>query len=226
MKKGKRVTGRRRGPEVPAELYVDADLIVVDKAPGEVVHPAPGHETGTLCDLLVLRYPEIAGVGSKERPGVVHRLDKDTSGVIVFARTRRMYLALRRLFEAHRGIEKTYLAVCHGVPRRKSGTVEEPVDSRPAVSHYRTLGSRGGVSLIEFNIETGRMHQVRRHAKALGCPVLGDPLHGSAERDSHLRTRPGRTLLHAVRLAFVHPFNRRYMEFVSAPPPDIVHAVD
>ena len=213
----------RNAPEI---LFADDDLIVIDKAAGEVVHPAPGYETGTLSDQLKVRFPEIATVGSKERPGVVHRLDKDTSGVMVFARTQRAYLALRKLFESHCGLEKTYLAVCHGSPRRKSGTVEEPIDGRAAVSHYRVLAVRHGVSLIEFNIETGRMHQVRLHSKALGCPILGDPLHGSRERDFRLRVRPARTLLHSVRLAFVHPFTRRPLEFVAPPPADLVHAVD
>ena len=208
------------------QLFVDEDLIVLAKEPGEVVHPSPGYESGTLCDRMKERYPEIAAVGSKERPGVVHRLDKDTSGVIVFARTQRAYVALRKMFEAHCGIEKTYLAVCHGSPRQKCGTIEDPIDSRPALSHYRVLACRRGVSLIEFNIETGRKHQVRIHAKALGCPILGDSLHGSRERDSHLRFRPKRTLLHAVRLAFLHPFTQRYLEFVSPPPYDLVHAVD
>ena len=191
-----------------------------------VVHPAPGYETGTLCDRLKVCYPEIAAVGSKERPGVVHRLDKETSGVIVFARNQRAYLALRRMFESHRDIEKTYLAVCHGSPHPKEGSIAEPIDGRSALSHYRTLGARRGVSLIEFMIETGRMHQVRLHAKALGCPLLGDPLHGSREKDLHLRRRPARTLLHAVRISFPHPGTGEQMEFVAEPPPDIVHAVD
>ena len=207
-------------------VYEDQDLIAIDKAAGEVVHPAPGYETETLSDRLKVQFPEIAAVGSKERPGVVHRLDKDTSGVMVFARTQRAYLALRKLFESHRGIEKTYLAVCHDSPRQKCGTIEEPIKGHSAISHYRVLGVRRGVSLIEFNIETGRMHQVRLHAKALGCPILGDPLYGSRERDSHLRVRPARTLLHAVRLAFVHPFTGGPLEFLAPPPGDIVHAVD
>ena len=207
-------------------IYEDQDLIVVDKAAGIVVHRAPGYESGTLCDQLKARYPEIAAVGSRERPGVVHRLDKDTSGVIVFARTQGAYLALRRMFESHRDIEKTYLAVCHGAPNPNEGTITEPIDGRSALSHYRTLGARHGVSLIEFTIETGRMHQVRIHAKALGCPLLGDSLHGSREKDVRLRRRPARTLLHAVRIAFPHPITGRQLEFVVPPPPDIVHAVD
>ena len=216
----------RKGFSIPSVIYIDDDLIVVDKAAGEVVHPAPGNETGALCDRIAKRYPEIAAVGSRERPGVVHRLDKDTSGVVVFARTQRAYRALRKMFESHRGITKTYLAVCHGIPRNCKGTIDDPIESRPAVSHYRVLGSRHGVSLIEFNIETGRMHQIRLHAKSLGCPILGDPLHGSRERDSHLRIKPRRMLLHGVRLAFLHPFTGRPVEFTSPPPLDLVHAVD
>ena len=207
-------------------IYEDRDIIVVDKTAGMVVHQAPGYESGTLCDLLKVRYPEISAVGSRERPGVVHRLDKDTSGVIVFARNQCAYLALRRMFESHRDIEKTYLAVCHGSPKPREGTIADPIDGRSALSHYRTLGARCGVSLIEFTIETGRMHQVRIHAKALGCPLLGDPLHGSREKDLRLRHRPARTLLHAVRIAFPHPSTGEQMEFVAPPPPDIVHAVD
>ena len=210
----------------PVVVFEDDNLIVVDKAPGEVVHPAPGHETDTLSDRLKARYPEIAAVGSKERPGVVHRLDRDTSGIIVFARTERAYLALRRMFESHKEIKKMYLAVCHGIPHPASGTVDEPIGGHRAVSHYRVLGSRHGVALVEFTIETGRMHQVRLHAKALGCPLVGDPLYGSRERDARLRRRPTRTLLHAVRLAFEHPFTHRFVEFVSPPPADLVHAVD
>jgi len=208
-------------------LFEDRDLIVVEKAAGEVVHPAPGHETGTMCDKLKARYPEMAAVGSRERPGVVHRLDMDTSGVMVFARTQRAYLSLRRAFEAHVGIEKEYLAVCHGAPRERTGTLDGPVgrEHLRAVTHWELLQKKGGVSLIAFIIETGRMHQVRIHAAELGCPILGDREYGSRERDAHLRLRPARTLLHAVRLAFAHPITGKRLEFLSEPPADIVHAV-
>lgn len=208
-------------------IYEDGEIIVVEKAAGEVVHPAPGHETGTMCEKLRARYPEIAGVGSVERPGVVHRLDMDTSGVMVFARRQESYLKLRRAFESHRGVEKTYLAVCHGAPRQKSGTIEGPIgrERLNAITHWQVLQKKGPVSLMAFTIETGRMHQVRIHAKEIGTPILGDPLYGSREKDSHLRVRPGRTLLHAVRLAFPHPKTGEVMEFTAPPPPDIVHAV-
>jgi len=208
-------------------IHEDPDIIVVEKAAGEVVHPAPGYETGTMCDMLKARYPEIASVGSTERPGVVHRLDRETSGVMVFARTQRAYLALRKQFESHEGVEKKYLAVCHGAPKRATGTLDGPVgrERLRAVTHWNVLGRKGGVSLIDFTIETGRTHQIRIHAAELGCPVVGDREHGSREKDAHLRVRPRRTLLHAVRLAFAHPVTGERVEFFAEPPSDVVHAV-
>jgi len=208
-------------------IFEDKDIIVVEKAAGEVVHPAPGYESGTMSDLLKARYPEIAKVGSTERPGVVHRLDKDTSGVMVFARNQSAYLKLRKMFESHEGIEKTYIAVCHGSPKGRSGTLDSQIgrDHLRAISHWKLLQKKGGVSLIQFDIETGRMHQVRIHAAELGCPIVGDSMYGSREKDSHLRRRPTRTLLHAVRLAFKHPTTGKFLEFLAEPPADIVYAV-
>ena len=170
---------REKGIDV---VYEDADIVVVDKPAGVIVHPAPGHESGALTEALVRRYPEMAGVGSAERPGVVHRLDIGTSGVMVFARTRRAYLALRRQFESHETVEKKYLAVVHGTPRPKSGTVDTPVgrDRLSAVTHWTVLGRHDGVSLVEFRIETGRMHQIRIHAARMGCPIVGDSTYGDA----------------------------------------------
>ena len=207
-------------------LYEDAALVIVDKPAGQIVHPAPGHGTGALTDELVRRYPEMAGVGSASRPGVVHRLDVETSGVLVFARTQAAYLALRRAFESHRDVRKTYLAVCHwkrGVAAR--GTVETPVARQPAVSHYEVLGRQGPLALVRFDIETGRTHQIRLHAaKSLGCPVVGDALYGDAARDRALHRRPTRMLLHAVELSFVHPATRRRVTFTSPPPAELVCA--
>ena len=205
-------------------LFEDAALAVADKPAGQIVHPAPGHETGALTDELVRRYPEMADVGSRERPGVVHRLDIDTSGVMVFARTQAAYLNLRRQFEAHRDVRKTYLAVCHwrhGVAAK--GTLTSPIDRQKAVSHYEVLGRQGALALVRFDIETGRMHQIRIHAaKELGCPIAGDPLYGDAARDRSLRRKPARTLLHAVELSFLHPTTGRRVTFDAPPPSDLV----
>ena len=207
-------------------LSEDDSIVVVNKPAGRIVHPAPGHETGALTQELVRRYPEMASVGSAERPGVVHRLDVDTSGVMVFARTPAAYRDLRRQFESHRDVRKTYLAVCHwkrGVAAK--GTVGTPIDGQAAVSHYEVLGRQGSLALVRFDIETGRTHQIRIHAaKALGCPIVGDPLYGDGSRDRTLRRRPTRTLLHAVELSLVHPATHLRVTFSSPPPPDLVFA--
>lgn len=208
-------------------IYSDADIVVVDKPAGRYVHAAPGHEEGSIADELVARFPEMAKVGSAERPGVVHRLDAETSGVMVFARNRGAYLALRRAFESHRGVEKTYLAVLHGAPDPLAGTLDGPVgrERLRAVTHWRTLGRKGPLALVEFRIETGRMHQIRIHAKELGHPIAGDRLYGDRERDARLRVRPRRLLLHAVELAFPHPATGERVVFAAPPPPDIVYSV-
>ena len=213
----------------PSELdiiYEDEAIAVVDKPSGVIVHPAPGHETGALTDALVRRFPGMARVGSAERPGVVHRLDIETSGVMVFAKTQSAYLDLRRQFESHRTVGKTYLAVVHGSPRPKSGTIDEPVgrERQSAVTHWETLGRHDGISLVEFKIDTGRMHQIRIHAASLGCPIVGDRLYGSAEKDRRMRQRPSRLLLHAVELSFLHPVTHRRVTFAAPPPDDIVYA--
>jgi len=208
-------------------LYEDDDVVVVDKPSGRIVHRAPGHEEESLAEELVRTRPGMRSVGSCERPGVVHRLDLETSGVMVFAKTQRAYRALRRDFEAHVRIAKTYLAVVHGAPSVPSGTIDEPVGRAKlsAVTHWTVLAKRGGVSLVEFKIETGRMHQIRLHARSLGCPVVGDRRYGDAARDRRLRVRPRRLLLHAVELAFPHPVTGRILTFAAPPPADIVYAV-
>ena len=210
----------------PHIIYEDEAIVVIDKDAGAIVHPAPGHESGAITDALVRRFPQMARVGSGERPGVVHRLDMETSGVMVFAKTQAAYLDLRRQFESHDTVEKTYLAVVHGRPGQKSGTIDEPVgrDRLSAVSHWKTLGSHDGISLVEFKIDTGRMHQIRIYAAALGCPIVGDRTYGSAEKDRHLRRRPSRHLLHAVELSFLHPVTHRRVTFAAPPPEDIIYA--
>ena len=207
-------------------LFEDADILVVDKPPGRIVHPAPGHETGSLTEELLERRPSMTDVGSAERPGVVHRLDRGTSGVMVFAKTQAAYLDLRRQFESHREIRKTYLAVLHGAPKERTGTLDGPVgrEHLRAITHWKVLAKHGPVSLVEFRIETGRMHQIRIHAKELGCPVVGDRIYGDAEKDRRLRVKPKRHLLHAVELSFLHPETHGRVTFSAPPPSDIVYA--
>lgn len=200
------------------KIFENRDLVAVNKPAGLLVHPAPGHEgEATLTEWFAKEYPESREVGSAERPGVVHRLDQDTSGVMVLAKTQEEYLRLRKLFDRHDGVKKTYLAVQHGTPKPKKGTVEEPVKGKRAVSHYEVLNAKDGLSLVEWRIETGRTHQIRIHAAKLGHPVAGDPLHGSAAKDARMKRRPARTLLHAVMLEF-----GKY-RFAAEPPEDILY---
>lgn len=207
-------------------LFEDADIVVVDKSAGRIVHPAPGHEDGSLTEELVRSRPQMAGVGSAERPGVVHRLDRDTSGVMVFAKTQAAYLDLRRQFESHETVGKTYLAVLHGAPREKRGTLDSPVgrERLRAVSHWEVLAKHGPVALVQFKIETGRMHQIRIHAAGLGHPVVGDRTYGDVEKDRRLRVKPKRHLLHAVELSFLHPRTHRRVTFAAPPPDDLVYS--
>lgn len=231
---------RRNGAPAFDLLFDDGDIAVVSKPAGMPVHRSPGHEGAALCDLLVRRFPSMAGVGSAERPGVVHRLDIDTSGVTVFAKTQRAYLALRRSFEERGKSEKTYLAVVHGAIKPAEGTLRAPIGRKPfdsrrmavvedgtgrdAVTHWKTLARKGGLSLVEFRIETGRTHQIRVHAAYLGHPVAGDPLYGEPAKDCAIAVRPARTLLHAVSISFPHPRTGERVEFFALPPPDIVYA--
>ena len=231
----------KRGRGISVEtLHADDDIIVVNKPAGVIVHRAPGYPDGTLCDILLKDFPDMTGVGSVERPGVVHRLDRDTSGGMVFARTRRAYLALRRGFETHGHVAKTYLAVLHGAPKTKTGRIENTIGRKPwdskrmavdvpdgkrAVSEWTVLAKKSGISLVEFVIETGRTHQIRVHAADLGCPIVGDELYGDAVKDRRLRVRPARALLHAVMLSFPHPATGKIVEFAAEPPADIVYAM-
>ena len=220
-------------------LYSDADIVVVVKPPGVYVHPAPGHGQGTLSEFLVRRFPDMAGVGSETRPGVVHRLDAGTSGVMVFARTRRAYLKLRADFEGHERVAKTYLALLHGAPKEKKGTLEFTVGRKPwdarrmavgvpggkrAVTHWEVLARKGALALVEFSIETGRTHQIRLAAAQLGHPVVGDDLYGDAAADRRMGRRAPHLMLHAVTLEFDHPVTGRRLSFSAPPPPEMVYA--
>ena len=219
---------------LPEIIFDDKDIAVISKPAGMLVHPAPGHDGPTLVDVLLREFPEMRGVGGSGHDGVVHRLDLDTSGVMVFAKNKPAYLALRRDFERHERIVKTYLAVTNGAPPRKAGTVDNflfksgsKMKVSPeghglrAVTHWEVLARRNGRSLVEFRIETGRMHQIRVHAANLGCPVAGDSLYG--DRQADLRRRPPRMLLHAVELSFPHPMTGRIVRFAAVPPPEIVN---
>ncbi len=200
-------------------LFEDETLVVINKPAGLVVHPAHGHSRGTLVNALLARYPDLAAMSqadadSADRPGIVHRLDRDTSGLIVVARTPAALHHLRRQFKA-RTVEKTYLALVFGCPDVPQGIIDVPLgrdprhrqkfaprpDGKPARTHYRLQTDFGQYSLLEIGLETGRTHQIRVHLAWLGCPVVGDTIYGRKKNPLGLR----RQFLHAWRLKFEHP---------------------
>jgi 23S rRNA pseudouridine1911/1915/1917 synthase len=222
--------------DIPLDIvYEDDDLLVLDKPAGLVVHPAPGHAAGTLVNALLHHCTDLGGIGGVERPGIVHRLDKDTSGLMVVAKNDAAMAGLVRLFQTG-GISKEYLALVHGAPSKPAGTVigligRHPVErkrmavvrvnGKQAVTHYtveRRLG--GDTSLLRCRIETGRTHQIRVHAQSLGCPLVGDALYGRPASDSRLPLAPARQMLHAARLAFAHPVTGAALAFTAPPPED------
>ena len=219
-------------PEViPLDVvFEDQDLIVVNKPAGMVVHPAHGHIDGTLVNALLARYPELAAmtqvdIDSVQRPGIVHRLDRDTSGLIVVARTPAALQNLRRQFKA-RAVEKTYLALVFGTPEAPQGVIDVPLgrdlrhrqkfapraDGKPARTHYRVIETFKGYSLLEIGLETGRTHQIRVHLAWLKCPVVGDTVYGRKKNALGVK----RQFLHAWRLAFKHPRTGELLHFEAS----------
>ncbi len=224
-------------PPPPPELqlpipYEDEHLLVVDKPPGLVVHPAPGNETGTLAQGLVAAG---AGGGDEERPGIVHRLDRDTSGLLVVARSQEAYERLQELVR-RRVLEREYLALVVGRPRSRAGTIEAPIGRdrhdrlrhsldtdapRAAATHFEVEELLPRHALLRVRLETGRTHQIRVHLGAIELPVAGDPTYGV----------PGelgleRQFLHATRLAFTHPFTEEQVDIASPLPPDLAAALE
>ena len=220
-----------------AILYEDADLIVLNKPAGLVVHPAPGHAADTLVNALLHHCADLQGIGGELRPGIVHRLDKDTSGVLVVAKNEPSHAALVAQFSSH-SIRKEYLALAWGTPKKPSGTVDLPVGRHPvhrqkmavtekgrsAVTHYEVLAAGPLASLLRVRIETGRTHQIRVHLAHLGHPVVGDTTYGRARRGLPETLFLPRQMLHARRLKIAHPRDGRPLEFTAPPPPDFLAA--
>lgn len=218
-------------------LFEDADLLVLNKPPDMVVHPGAGHDSGTLVHALLHHCRgQLSGIGGEERPGIVHRLDKDTSGCLLVAKTDAAHQALAAALKA-REFEKTYLAIARGIPSQESGRLSLPIgrhpvhrkrmavrkDGREAITDWRILGRGKGACLLECRIHTGRTHQIRVHLAALGHPVIGDTLYGRASEPG-LKQAPGRQMLHAWRLAFAHPTRKSEVR-VTAPVPADMKAV-
>jgi 23S rRNA pseudouridine1911/1915/1917 synthase len=216
--------------DVPFEVaYCDPDIIVVNKPAGLVVHPAPGHWSGTLVHGLLFRFPELWNLNGVERPGIVHRLDATTSGLMVVARNGSSQEKLWKQFKS-RTVGKTYLALCHGTPRRGQARIEMPMDRDPrdwrrmavveggreAVTDYEVLWSAGGYSFVKCVLHTGRTHQIRVHMSAIGCPLAGDHMYAPSKKSPF---EGPRVFLHSWTLSLSHPRTGDTMSF-RAPLPD------
>ncbi|HZK24813.1 MAG TPA: RluA family pseudouridine synthase [Oscillospiraceae bacterium] len=216
--------------EIPLKiLYEDADILVLNKPKGIVVHPAAGHATGTLVNALLYHCQDLSGIGGEARPGIVHRLDKDTSGVLVIAKNDQAHLKLSRQFKAHT-VTREYVAIVHGQLTAAHGTIDAAIARHPqerkkmavtkrdkgrrAVTHFEVLESFKDYTYVALRLETGRTHQIRVHLASLGHPVVGDPVYGYKKQRFKLHGQA----LHARLLGFKHPSSGSYLEFSSEPP--------
>jgi 23S rRNA pseudouridine1911/1915/1917 synthase len=233
------VSGDLQPEAIPLRvLYEDADLLVIDKPAGMVVHPAPGHAAGTLANAVLAHAPQVQVNGSV-RPGIVHRLDKETSGLLVVAKHERALAALQAQFQARETL-KLYLALLEGSVEAEEGTIDAPIgrdprnrqrmavlrEGRPAVSHFRVVERFARHTLAEVRIETGRTHQIRVHCAFIGHPVAGDPVYGPGRRGSRGEELPlERQFLHAAQLGF-RALDGVWREFASPLPPDLAVVLD
>jgi len=230
--------------------YEDDQLIVVDKPAGMVVHPAAGHSHGTLVNALLYHCDDLAGIGGELRPGIVHRIDKDTSGLLVATKTDVSHQALAAQFKAH-SVNRRYLALVHGMLPQDRGVVDQSIGRHPthrrkmsrlarnskhAVTHWKVLARYDidNLTLVELRLETGRTHQIRVHFSEMNFPLAGDPMYGGRSRLSNLADQQLRNLieklpgqaLHARLLGFIHPCREEYLEWACSPPEDFQAILD
>ncbi|MBU5590779.1 RluA family pseudouridine synthase [Clostridium sp. MSJ-4] len=217
-----------KAEEIPLDiLYEDSDVIVINKKQGMVVHPATGVYTGTLVNALLSHCKDLSGINGVVRPGIVHRIDKDTSGVLVIAKNDNSHKALAEQFKVH-SIKREYYALVEGIVKKDSGIIDtiigrHPVDrikfavvkeGKRAVTHYEVLERYERHTLVKCNLETGRTHQIRVHMAYIGHPLVGDPVYGHKKQ----RFKVNGQMLHAKSLGFIHPTKKIYMEFNSELP--------
>ena len=215
-------------------VYEDSDIAVINKQAGLVVHPAHGHYSGTLVNALLYHIKDLSGINGEIRPGIVHRLDKDTSGLIVIAKNDKVHAALTEMFQEKK-IRKTYLAILKGKlnksegkivtqigrdknDRKKMTVIDDAAKGKNAITNYRVISQNNLFTLVKVNIETGRTHQIRVHMRHLGYPILGDSVYGRKDNEK-------RQMLHAYKLEFIHPVTGRQMEFIGEIPEDFQKAL-
>lgn len=221
-------------------IYEDDELIVINKPPGMVVHPAAGNYTGTLVNALLHHCGNLSSIGGDFRPGIVHRIDKDTSGVIVVAKTDRAHAALAAGFKRHEH-NREYIAVVNGNPKESEATVSisigrhitdrkkmSPITfhGRPATTHYKVLERFGSAAFLSLRLATGRTHQIRVHMSHIGLPLAGDRTYGGQSAGKLLGMKVPRQMLHARLLGFKHPVTGEYMEFTADIPSDMARLLD
>lgn len=226
--------------DIPLEiLFEDDDIVVLNKAPGMVVHPAPGNPDGTLVNALLHHCKgKLSGIGGVERPGIVHRLDKDTSGCLVVAKSDPAHQSLVTQFSERSTMEKLYLAVTQGIPKPEKDTVfthigrhpvnrqkmavVNPPGGKTAITDYEILATDAATltALVRCHLHTGRTHQIRVHMHHKGAPLVGDPIYGKPSKTSELT---GRLMLHAWRLSFNHPITGKGHTFEAPVPPEFAH---
>ncbi|MCM3256442.1 RluA family pseudouridine synthase [Paenibacillus lautus] len=217
--------------DIPLEIaFEDGDVIVVNKPRGMVVHPAPGHSSGTLVNALMFHCKDLSGINGELRPGIVHRIDKDTTGLIMAAKNDKAHASLAAQLKEH-SVNRRYLALVHGNISHDQGTIDAPIgrdaqdrklytvtdrNSKHAVTHFTVVERFGDYSLLELKLETGRTHQIRVHMKYIGHPLVGDPVYGKSKG-----IKLNGQALHAAVLGFVHPSTGEYMEFSAPMPSDM-----
>ncbi|MBP1992775.1 RluA family pseudouridine synthase [Paenibacillus eucommiae] len=212
-------------------VYEDSDVIVINKHRGLVVHPAPGHYSGTLVNALLHHCKDLSGINGVLRPGIVHRIDKDTSGLIMAAKNDKAHAGLAEQLKAHT-VNRKYLALVHGNIQHEHGTIEAPIgrdahdrkmytvtekNSKEATTHFVVLERFGDYTLVELKLETGRTHQIRVHMKFIGHPLVGDPMYGKSKGGMQMEGQA----LHAAVLGFVHPRSGETMLFAAPLPKDM-----
>lgn len=215
-------------------IYEDVDIAIVNKQAGLVVHPAHGHYNGTLVNAIMYHIKDLSGINGEMRPGIVHRLDKDTSGLIIIAKNDKAHVELTRMFQ-NKEIKKTYIAILKGKLNKKSGRIITQIgrdkndrkkmsvltgikEGKNAITNFLVKEQNNLYTLVEVNIETGRTHQIRVHMKYLGYPILGDSTYGRVDGEK-------RQMLHAFKLEFLHPITKKKLEFIGELPEDFKRAL-
>jgi len=223
--------------DIPLDIvFQDEDILIINKPQDMVVHPAPGNYSGTLVNGLLFHIDTLSSINGIIRPGIVHRLDKDTSGLLVVAKNDFAHRFLSEELKQRR-MKRNYIALVHGVLKKDEGTIDAPIgrhpkdrkkmavtskNSKEAITHYKVLDRYDNYSLLELSLETGRTHQIRVHMAYINCPILGDPVYSRGKNEFGL----DKQMLHAYRLGFIHPSTKEYVEFKSDLPPYFKKLID